>query len=92
MPFADRPRHWEDTRRRVLRRDLGICWLCGKPGANSVDHVIPRIDGGTHHDSNLRAAHIVCNARKGRRDGLPERSQRWKEPSPLPAPRPSRWG
>lgn len=33
------------------------CWLCGHPGADTVDHVLPRHHGGTHDLANLRPAH-----------------------------------
>lgn len=48
---------WEATRARVVRRDGGICWICGQPGADSADHVIPLAYGGTSDDDNLRAVH-----------------------------------
>jgi len=56
---------WNKTRNRIIKRDRGICWLCGGLGANSVDHIIARANGGTNDDSNLRAAYSVCNSRKG---------------------------
>jgi 5-methylcytosine-specific restriction endonuclease McrA len=57
---------WRKLRRYVLARDGYICWLCGKPGADSVDHVIPRARGGTDDLSNLKAAHNnPCNRTKG---------------------------
>jgi len=56
---------YQAKRRRILERDLYLCWLCGGPGADSVDHVIPRVQGGTNEDANLRAAHLGCNS--GRR-------------------------
>lgn len=43
--------------RRILRRDHGICYLCGHPGANIADHVIPLAEGGADDENNLRAAH-----------------------------------
>lgn len=57
--------HYQAKRRRILERDGYVCWICGGPGANSVDHVIPRARGGTDDDDNLRAAHLSCNS--GRR-------------------------
>jgi 5-methylcytosine-specific restriction endonuclease McrA len=54
-------------RARVLARDGGICWLCGGPGATTVDHVIPRARGGGDDEDNLRAAHLDCNMRRGAR-------------------------
>lgn len=71
-------RGWAATRRRVLERDGYVCWLCRKPGANSVDHVIPRALGGSHGESNLRAAHGWCNSQRGKRMVLPRaRANRW---------------
>jgi len=58
-------RGWEQTRRRILERDHYVCQICGRPGADSVDHIVPRAFGGTHGDSNLRAAHFTCNSRRG---------------------------
>lgn len=56
-----------------------ICWICGKPGADTVDHVVPRSLGGAVADrSNLRPAHYSCNSARGNgtrthRRGTPER-------------------
>jgi 5-methylcytosine-specific restriction endonuclease McrA len=42
-----------------------VCHLCLKPGADTVDHVIPRSRGGDDALENLRPAHASCNyARK----------------------------
>jgi len=59
---------WSYQRKRayILERDRGICWLCNHPGATTVDHVVPRAQGGDDSDENLRAAHAECNyARPG---------------------------
>lgn len=55
----------------------GECSLCGNaidpdlkwpdPLSKSVDHTIPIARGGTHEQSNLTIAHLVCNMRKGAR-------------------------
>lgn len=65
-------------RRRELRDELAphirkvvwdkhgrVCYLCGKDGADTIDHVIPLIKGGTNDTSNLRPAHLKCNYEKG---------------------------
>jgi 5-methylcytosine-specific restriction endonuclease McrA len=58
-------RRWGVIRRYVLARDKHICYLCGKRGADSVDHAYPRAYGGTDDLNNLKAAHLQCNRRKG---------------------------
>lgn len=45
------------------------CWLCGQPGADQADHVVPVAAGGTDTLDNLRPAHAHCNKRKGARVG-----------------------
>lgn len=45
-----------------------VCWLCGFPGANTADHVIPRSLGGAVYDlANLAPAHKRCNESRGNR-------------------------
>lgn len=56
---AGRP--WRRLKARIIRRDGGICHLCGQPGADSADHLIPFSHGGTDQPSNLAAAHQRCN-------------------------------
>lgn len=48
------PRDWQTRRIIVLKRDKGICYLCGEPNADTVDHVIA---GDDHSLENLRAVH-----------------------------------
>lgn len=44
------------------------CYLCGLPGADSADHVIPRSKGGAVFDLvNLGPSHRSCNFRRGNR-------------------------
>lgn len=44
------------------------CWLCGMPGADSADHVIPISRGGAVYDlANLAPAHRACNYGRGNR-------------------------
>jgi 5-methylcytosine-specific restriction endonuclease McrA len=56
---------WRQLVAQIVARDRAICWLCGKPGATSADHVRRVVDGGTDEPSNLRAAHVLCNQRRG---------------------------
>lgn len=59
------PKNWEHTRRRILRRDRWVCYICHKTGANGVDHIVPVSQHGSEDDSNLAAIHEVpCHATK----------------------------
>lgn len=55
-----------------------ICGICGKPGADAVDHKTPLARGGTEHPGNLQPVHHdvapFCNRRKG--DLLPSEYDR----------------
>ena len=79
MPSATRPRGraWAALSKAVILRDGGWCWLCGRQGADTADHVIPFSRGGVGMDiTNLRAAHRSCNSRRGNRLVLVSRSSR----------------
>lgn len=62
-------------RTSIYERDGWVCQLCGDPvdpdaaprtrGYASLDHVIPRSRGGSDEASNLRLAHMGCNADRG---------------------------
>ncbi|WP_280314457.1 HNH endonuclease [Nocardia wallacei] len=52
-----RPANWDRDRAHVLRRDRGICHICGKPGADTVDHITPQSQGGRDHPDNYAAIH-----------------------------------
>lgn len=83
---------WKQLRKRVLAEET-VCWLCGLPldfdappksrWAPSVDHVVPRSQGGSVFDrSNLRAAHAGHNSARG--DGTRTRPA-------VPSPQSRRW-
>ena len=57
-------RAWRKQRLRVLQRDQYTCAYCGVLGANHVDHIVPRVDGGGDEMSNLCASCANCNQRK----------------------------
>ncbi|MFE3453668.1 HNH endonuclease [Nonomuraea sp. NPDC059194] len=63
-----RPTDWSRRRTAVLRRDRGVCYLCGRVGADEVDHVVAVADGGSWDQANLRSAHRACHGAKSRRD------------------------
>lgn len=59
----------------VFARDGWICQICfdpidssipwPDPMSKSIDHIVPVSRGGAHSMSNVRAAHLGCNCRKG---------------------------
>lgn len=62
------------TRRAMLDRAIAthgwVCCICGGPireGDESLQHLRPRSQGGTDDESNLRPAHLRCNAALGAR-------------------------
>jgi 5-methylcytosine-specific restriction endonuclease McrA len=62
------PAGWSATRRRVLRKS-DVCYLCHQPGADEVDHVVPRHQGGGDDESNLRSVHRFCHSKKSSAEG-----------------------
>jgi len=79
-PGGSRP--WRRTVASIITRDAGICHLCGKPGANSADHLIPVAQGGTDHPTNLAAAHLQCNKIRGTRNITTARNDLQKRTQP----------
>ena len=74
--FVDIP-----TRRAIYERDGWTCQLCDGPvdpdaaehaQRASLDHIVPQSRGGSHDPSNLRMAHVGCNARRRDRVDVPE--------------------
>ena len=65
------------TLKRLLKKQNGICQLCGRPvdvsdrvglrtGNNypTVDHIVPISLGGSHTWDNVQLAHMICNSIK----------------------------
>lgn len=67
------PKDWNHRRELVMRRDKGICYLCGEPGADTVDHVNQSMEDD-HSLSNLAAVHDVvephCHRYKTAQEGV----------------------
>lgn len=57
---------YQKARAHVLAAN-DVCWLCGRPGADTVDHVVPTsVEPRLALDvTNMRPAHHGCNARRG---------------------------
>lgn len=69
------PRGWTATRKRILSRDQGVCYICGLDGANEVDHILNVAAGGTHDDTNLAAIHShPCHALKTKQESRAARN------------------
>jgi 5-methylcytosine-specific restriction endonuclease McrA len=78
--MPNRNNKWKrHVRRRMYKRQKGLCWICGErmsiapehAGSDhfaTFDHLVPKVEGGTKEQSNLRLAHQKCN---GRRSALP---------------------
>jgi len=54
--------------RAILLAGSPDCALCGGPGADTADHIIPKMHGGGDELDNLQPAHGSCNYRRGQRD------------------------
>ena len=53
--------------RAYVLSESTICYLCGKDGATSVDHVVPWTISQDDSIENLRPAHLDCNKSKGKK-------------------------
>lgn len=64
---------------RLRRRDADTCMYCGKPG-DTVDHVVPRCQGGTNAWTNVVIACLSCNGHKAGRTPEQARMKLLREP------------
>lgn len=72
---------WKRQKRnRKVLAASDVCWICGHPGADEVDHVKPLSRGGSEDRNNLKPAHgqqpcptcgEKCNRVKGAKDVAP---------------------
>jgi len=79
-------RPWRErklTRLEVFNRDHYTCQYCGKETRQlTLDHVIPRHQGGEHTWENVVSACIRCNLRKAGRTPHQARMTLIRHPSP----------
>jgi 5-methylcytosine-specific restriction endonuclease McrA len=71
------------SRRNVFKRDKMRCQYCGKqPGSQelTIDHVIPRAQGGQSTWTNCVLACIACNSKKANRTPTQAQIELRKEP------------
>lgn len=63
---------WEKLRKRILERDSNLCQQHLSEGlvvvGNQVDHTIPKSQGGTDHESNLKTLCEACHRAKTQRE------------------------
>ena len=53
----------------VARQLHGVvpCWVCGEhvlPEAATLEHILPRGEGGSSHQDNLAISHALCNGQR----------------------------
>ena len=71
------------NRRNIYARDHSRCQYCGKHFSTkelTLDHVVPRVQGGENSWTNLVCACVRCNARKGGRTPAQARMKLIREP------------
>ena len=62
-------------RAAVLKRDKGLCHICGNPPAKiHFDHAVPVAMGGTNDIWNVRVSCAPCNLKKGANGDMPEQA------------------
>jgi 5-methylcytosine-specific restriction endonuclease McrA len=52
------------------------CWVCGQhvpPEDATLEHIMPRCEGGNSHQDNLAISHAVCNLHRHSSDAKPAR-------------------
>lgn len=71
------------NRRNIYARDHNLCQYCGIRFTTrelTLDHVVPRVQGGVHSWENLVCACVDCNRRKGGRTPQQARMRLVKTP------------
>lgn len=83
-------RYTPEQLRKVLSKTRRMCHLCHQPlsirgyGRNwHVDHLIPKVKGGTDHLNNLFVACVTCNCSKRDGSNRGARAFNGKQRSPL---------
>lgn len=72
--------------KRTMRRWRRVCHVCGRGGADRVDHVIPLSQGGTDDEANRRPIHEEpCHREKTERERAAGRAAK-PQPSRLREP------
>lgn len=84
LSYDRRPHHEiRLNRRNIYARDGNRCQYCGNKFPTrelSLDHVLPRVQGGDESWTNLVCACVRCNARKGGRTPSQSRMRLVRKP------------
>lgn len=69
---------WQKLRRKAFDIYGRTCHLCGRPGADTIDHLDPvSVVGGALPDlARVRPAHTTCNSGRGNKPLSQSRSPR----------------
>jgi 5-methylcytosine-specific restriction enzyme A len=65
--LAQRPKHYNRLRQRVIREAKGLCEKCGSPGSE-VDHKVPVAEGGSWARENLWLLCELCHETKSKKE------------------------
>jgi 5-methylcytosine-specific restriction endonuclease McrA len=71
------------NRRNIFARDRNVCQFCGKSFPTSelsLDHIVPRSQGGESSWTNLVCCCVRCNAKKGGRTPKQAKMRLIREP------------
>lgn len=63
------PRNTKRRKNALFRRDGNICFWCGniiRRNEATIDHIIPRKQGGSNNLENLRLVHNCCRVERDR--------------------------
>jgi 5-methylcytosine-specific restriction enzyme A len=70
------PSDWPARAAASMRTHNGVCHVCGQPGADAVDHIVP---GDDHSPVNLAPIHQdvppYCHRIKSAREGVQARAE-----------------
>lgn len=69
---------WQKLRAEAFKMYGRTCWICGRPGADTIDHLDPRSTHGPWipHITRVRPAHTRCNSARGNKPSSESRSPR----------------